>query len=62
MTNHENPHNVLNEPLNESLDEPQAADDRYAEFTTEDGLVVYDRDDETAWIESDTTVNPQELV
>lgn len=30
---------------------------KYATFETEDGLVLYDRDDPSVWIESDTVVD-----
>lgn len=44
------------------LDESPTTDTRYAHVTTEDGVVLYDRDNESAWIESDTTCTPREMV
>jgi hypothetical protein len=34
--------------------------DRYAGYESEPGYVVYDTENEAAWIESDTTLDPAE--
>lgn len=62
MTNQENQPTELEEPFEKRRQDTQACDGRYADFTTEAGYVVYDRDNATAWIESDTTVDIRELV
>lgn len=38
------------------------ADDRYAGFATEDSYVLYDTENETAWIESDIALGLGEMV
>lgn len=62
MTNQENQPTELEEPFEDRHQDPHGCDGRYANFTTEAGYVVYDRDNERAWIESDTTVDLRELV
>lgn len=35
--------------------------DRYRQFTTRDALVVYDREDTSRWLQSDTVVSLDEM-
>lgn len=58
MTYHEPTHS----DSDELTDESPATDARYAAVTTENGAVLYDRENESAWIESDTTCDRQELI
>lgn len=44
------------------IEESHDPDDRYAGIDVEDGYLLYDTETETAWIESDTTVGPEEMV
>lgn len=50
-----------NEPRNES-DESHPTDHRYASFGTEEEFVLYDPENQAAWIASDTTYAPAEMV
>lgn len=46
----------------DSTSTPAATDRRYSAFDSEDGLVVYDRTEPSAWLQSDTTVDLDGMV
>lgn len=43
-------------------EESHTTDDRYAGFQAGDAFVLYDTRNGAAWIQSDATVDPEELV
>lgn len=49
------------EPRTE-LDAPTTNDDRYAGFGVEGGYILYDTENQAAWVQSDTTRPLEEMV
>jgi hypothetical protein len=52
----------MTRPSQRSSDASADNQHRVASFTSGDVFVVYDRENSDAWIEADTTVDPEEMV
>lgn len=51
----------MTRPHQHTPDPDDPSTDRYGQFTTQNALVVYDRQDTSRWLQSDTVVSLEEM-
>jgi len=51
----------MTRPERRATNRTRPSTDRYRQFTTRDALVVYDREDTSRWLQSDTVVSLAEM-